>query len=153
MTIKEMLNCIDNIDDKLIVDTEKKSVHRRRKTVAIARLSSLVAVACIILCIGMEVILDIAIQHTSDSIPYICVFQYDESTYEVDYLREYHKKHDVEKEIDKSMIGEILEEDINWDQSENSRTGDLYIYKGVDDKSILVIDDGQGNFYYAIRTN
>lgn len=161
MTNRELLKCINYVDDKLIVQTNEyigKHVHKGKRILK----SILLVAACIALIVTTCVMSKVSLFNKSsnenittfsyDSVPPLYAFILDGYIYEVVCNQKTIEREGLPRNIEESMLGEILANDVVRDGQDYS-LGDVYEYKEKADRSIVIIKDYTGNYHYALRCN
>lgn len=162
MTKREFLKCINYIDDELIiqVNVDKGIDYNNRNS--IFKIISLVA-ACIVVIVTISMVTKVSLTKNSmkeyattmsnDSlIPDLYTFVFDGYIYEVLYDEKLIKRQGLPEKVDESMVGKLLQKSVIRN-GHNKILGDVYEYKEVSNRNIVIIKDTMGKYHYALRCN
>lgn len=160
MTKRELLECINSIDDALVIQAEKNIYYDKWKK--IAKSASFVA-ACIIVgfvigtyvaTINRPIMDSVTLSRESES-SWEYTFVFDDYTYEIVLNPESIENQGLPEKIEESMLGEVLGRDVVVSPHDKTmeKIDEIYEYNGVSDRSVVIVKEKSGKYYYAIQCN
>ena len=162
MTSKELFECINLIDDKLIIHADVKGLKKNRIKICTS------IAACLILVIGVTSFVGVSkiniindnpmIKETTIGVDSIeagmLTIECNGYIYEVDINRTFTEKNKLPLVIDESMIGEVIKSKIkldDWLKQEKQKYATVYTFTGVSDESVIILKTDEGEYFYAYK--
>lgn len=155
MTKRELIRCINYVDDELIIQANEnnKYVNGWNRIVKICALMA----ACLLIVIGIETVENINITNQETTVPKdnlikpLYLFEFNGYLYEIIINEQQAKQQGLPEKIEQSMVGELLEKNVFRDTDDNENLGDVYEYKEKADRSVVIVKDKMGKYRYALR--
>jgi len=167
MTKRELLRCINIIEDVLIIQAENENKFYYNKMNRMIKYVSLTAacIAVIAIIFTNRTITNVPITKdpltetitigTDDVFPSLITFVFDGYIYEILPNPEWYEKWGLPEKIDESILGKVIggADDIRIGDVPMEKIEEIYEYKGVYDRSVIIVKGEKGNYYYATKCN